>query len=347
MRRKQQAIENFKLVVNTSLRQKSFHSDVAIFCSMSSFFLAYDAQNRPPVLEDGSVLVIGNFDGVHKGHQKLLSEARDVACSKNLPLVVMTFEPHPKAFFAKDDNVFRLTTPSQKSKYLKKAGADGVLFETFNKSYAAMPASQFMERLFATLKAKDVFVGENFRFGYKREGALADLKRFAANAGQHVHGVAVLRDENHNVISSSLIREHLQQGYVNKAASHLGRPFEIEGVVVKGHQLGRELGFPTANIRPPSGCALRYGIYAVSVVSNVQSLSKPTSAIASFGIRPTVNEGEPLLEVHIPRFHSDLYGRQLNVAFQHWIRAEQKFDTLDALTAQMHKDLSCIECNQE
>jgi len=276
-----------------------------------------------------------------------LSVAKAKAQEDKKPFYVMTFEPHPKAFFAKDKTMFRLTTQAQKNKWLQRAGVEGVLLETFDPSYASQSAEQFMRRVFSTLDASDVFIGENFRFGSQRQGTLSTLHEHAQHLGRRVHAVPVLKDETQTVVSSSQIRDLLCQGQVEAAAEQLGHPFEVQGTVFRGHQLGRQLGFPTANIRPPWGCALRYGIYVVELHTKHEHPSPPYRGLASYGIRPTVNTGEPWLEVHIPHVELDLYDREINVAFLRWVRDERNFDTIDELIVQMHRDVGCITHNQK
>jgi len=287
----------------------------------------------------GSVVCIGAFDGLHLGHRALVRHAVARAQALGVPAVAVTFEPLPREFFAPQAPPPRLTLARTKVEGLRGFGAEGVGLIRFDGRLSAMSAEEFVHRcLVGRLAAREVWIGPEFRFGHKRGGDIALLQRMGAELGfaageiEPVH----LRGER---ISSTRIRELLVAGEFEHAADLLGRPYAIDGRVVRGKQLGRTLGFPTANLRFPRTPALS-GIYATWVHGVFSDAGKnvPWPSVSSFGTRPTVAGVEPLLEAHLFDFHGDLYGRHIEVEFVAKLRDEEKFDGLPALTEQMHRD---------
>jgi len=287
----------------------------------------------------GSVVCIGAFDGLHLGHRALVRHAVARAQALGVPAVAVTFEPLPREFFAPQAPPPRLTLARTKVEGLRGFGAEGVGLIRFDGRLSAMSAEEFVHRcLVGRLAAREVWIGPEFRFGHKRGGDIALLQRMGAELGfaageiEPVH----LRGER---ISSTRIRELLVAGEFEHAADLLGRPYAIDGRVVRGKQLGRTLGFPTANLRFPRTPALS-GIYATWVHGVFSDAGKnvPWPSVSSFGTRPTVAGVEPLLEAHLFDFHGDLYGRHIEVEFVAKLRDEEKFDDLPALTEQMHRD---------
>lgn len=272
-------------------------------------------------------LAIGNFDGMHLGHQALLKQLISTAKAQNLTPAVMTFEPHPREFFTPQHAPARLCNLREKLEYLQEAGVEKVFVCAFNKTFAAISAQEFLSMLREQLNANSILVGEDFKFGAKRAGSIADFK----NAGFDVNSMPRV-DFNAERISSTRVRDALFSGNLNLAAQLLGRLYSISGKVVHGAKRGRQLGFPTANIHIKHERPALTGVYAVKL----QGLN----AVANLGVRPTI-QGVPklLLEVHVLDFNGDLYGQHVHVEFLHKIRDEMKFDSLDALKAQIAADI--------
>ena len=290
-----------------------------------------------PLCPNGSVVCIGAFDGLHLGHQALVRHAVARAQALGVPAVALNFEPLPREFFGRDNPPPRLTLPRARIGGLLALGVERLGLLRFNAALAAMPAQAFVQRvLVGRLGAREVWIGPEFRFGHRRGGDLALLRAMGAEQGfqageiepVHVHGERV---------SSTRIREALRGGEFAHAAALLGRPYTIGGRVVRGRQLGRTLGFPTANLRFPATPALS-GIYAPRVHGEVDGGRQCWPSVSSFGTRPTVDGVEPLLEAHLFDFDGDLYGRHLEVEFVAKLRDEEKFPDLATLTAQMHRD---------
>ncbi|MBL8379725.1 MAG: bifunctional riboflavin kinase/FAD synthetase [Burkholderiales bacterium] len=288
------------------------------------------------------VVTIGNFDGVHLGHQALLSELAQARARHDAPSCVITFEPHPREFFAPQAAPVRLSSLREKLAMLAAHGVDRVQVCRFNRAFASLPAQEFIERvLVAGLGARWVMIGEDFRFGARRAGDLALLRRAGQATGFAVHALAEVAhgdaDGRPVRISSSLLRELLLAGHVERAATLLGRPWGIAGRVVRGDRIGRTIGFPTANLRMRGHRPPRKGIYAVRVAGLGSGLR---DGVASVGVRPTVTDsGEMRLEVFIFDFDADIYGAQIRVDFLARIRDEEKYADLGTLTRQIERDV--------
>ena len=293
-------------------------------------------ENLPSELK-GGVVAIGNFDGVHRGHMAVLGHALDEAARLGLPALVLTFEPHPRSFFSPQQPIFRLTPPPLKRRLLGALGFDAVVEQRFDAKFAGRSAHDFVEAvLLRDLGVTHVVAGHDFHFGKGREGTPDFLKAEAANREFEVTLVEPFADESGEVISSSRIRTALSEGDASFAAGLLGYRHVVEAVISGGAKLGRTLGFPTANMAMPPEYDLAHGIYAVRFRRSDGSLH---DGVANFGRRPTVEEdGEALLETYLFDFSGDLYGETCQVAFFSHLRDEEKFDGLDALTAQMHRD---------
>ena len=284
----------------------------------------------------GCVVCIGAFDGLHLAHRALIRHVRERAQALAADSAVVSFEPLPREFFAPPgEEPARLLWPRHKLALLDAEGMDRVGLLRFDRALAAMEASEFVHTLLVgRLGAREVWVGEDFRFGRGRRGDVALLRQIGAEAGFRTESMPTVHVDGERV-SSSRIRALLAAGDLAGAARLLGRPYTMGGRVVRGRQLGRTLGFPTANLslhgrRPALG-----GIYA-AWVHGVGAA--PRAAVASLGTRPTVNGVEPLLEAHLFDFDGDLYGRLIEVEFVAWLRDEEKFEDLPALVAQMHDD---------
>ncbi len=288
----------------------------------------------PAVSPQGCVACVGAFDGLHLGHQALIGRAIERALELGLPAAVVCFEPLPREFFSPADPPPRLMLPGARLRMLEAMGVDIVGQLRFNKVLTGLDAVEFIDRILVDrLRAREVWVGPDFRFGRGRGGDLAVLRERGGQAGFAAAAIDPLLLDGERV-SSSVIRAALAAGDFATATRLLGRPYAIGGHVVRGKQLGRTLGFPTANLRFGKKPALR-GIYA-TLVHGVGD--RPWPSVSSFGTRPTVDGVEPLLEAHLFDFDGDLYGRRIDVEFVARLRDEEKFDGLDALAAQMERD---------
>jgi riboflavin kinase / FMN adenylyltransferase len=283
----------------------------------------------------GSVVCIGAFDGLHLGHRALIGRAVARARELGVDAVALSFEPLPREFFAGANRPPRLLLPRAKFEGLSALGADVVGLLRFGPALAAVPANEFVERvLVQRLVAREVWVGPDFRFGRSRGGDLALLQSMGSTRGFGAHSVEAV-DSGDQRVSSSRIRAALLSGDLRTAAELLGRPYAIGGRVVRGRQLGRKLGYPTANLRLGGKTPALSGIYA-SWVHGVGD--RPRASVSSLGTRPTVFGTEPLLEAHLFDFDGDLYGQRIEVEFVAKLRDEEKFADLGALVAQMHDD---------
>ncbi len=285
----------------------------------------------------GGVVAIGNFDGVHRGHQAVLAEARRIAGGTGAPALAMTFDPHPRKVFRPDVPLFVLTPPADKARLLASLGFTAMVEKSFDRDFAALSAEEFVtEILVRRLGIRHAVTGFDFHFGRMRGGGPAFLMAAGERLGFQVTLVDAFRDENGEVISCSRIRVLLEDGEVVAAAGLLGYRYTVGGVVQGGRKLGRTIGFPTANIRLPDDVALHHGIYAVRFRRPDGTLH---DGVASFGLRPTVEAaGVPLLETYLFDFSGDLYGEACQVSFFGFLRGEEKFASLDALTAQIGRD---------
>lgn len=290
----------------------------------------------PPALT-GGVVAIGNFDGLHLGHAALVEATVADARATGRPALLLSFEPHPRTFFNPAKPVFRLTSTDAKARLAGALGIDGLVVLPFDRTLADMTADDFMTGVLADrLKAKALVVGANFRFGKGRAGTADLLVEAGPRHGFGVHVVETVAAPDGVPVSSSAIRALLADGKVAEANRLLGYRWFVTGRVIPGDRRGRELGFPTANIRLPADCGLRHGIYAVTFRSGGATYG----GVASFGRRPTFDNGPPLLEVFVFDFDGDLYGSDVIVTFVAWIRPEARFDTIDALVHAMNEDVA-------
>lgn len=285
----------------------------------------------------GGVVAIGNFDGVHRGHQQVLTSALQQAEILGAPSLVLTFEPHPRSVFRPEVPLFRITPPELRARLLEASGFDAVVEQPFTGAFAAFDAEAFVrDVLVRDLGIRHVVTGYDFHFGKDRQGSPEFLIEAGKRYGFGVSLVAAFRDEGAQIVSSSRIRSLLTDGEVAEAAGLLGYRFTVESVVQHGRKLGRELGFPTANMALEDSCTLKEGIYAVRLRRADGTLH---NGVASFGRRPTVtDDGAPLLETYVFDFSDDLYGETCAVSFFGYLRGELKFDGLDDLIVQMKQD---------
>ncbi|MFK3891650.1 bifunctional riboflavin kinase/FAD synthetase [Sphingomonas sp. NPDC079357] len=289
----------------------------------------------------GAIVALGNFDGFHLGHQAVVARAVDRARAEGRPALVATFDPHPVRHFRPDAEPFRLTTLDQRARLFAGAGADGMVVFHFDAALAALPADVFIaERLIGALRIGGVVTGEDFTFGHAKSGNIATLRAAGERAGFSVDTVgAVLLDGE--PVSSTRIRAALKGGDPRGAARLLTRPFAIEGVVQHGDKLGRTIGYPTANLDMGPYLRPAYGIYAVR---GRLSDGRVLKGAANLGVRPTFDPPKELLEPYFFDFSDDLYGQVIEVELIEWLRAEAKFDSLDALVTQM--DLDCARARE-
>ncbi len=281
-------------------------------------------------------LTIGNFDGVHRGHRALLDKLTAKARELGLPAAVMTFEPNPREFFAPQAAPVQLTSLREKLQLLAECGVDQAYVCRFNARFAALSAEEFIERLVHGLGVRHLIIGDDFRFGKGRCGDFAMLQQAGVEHGFGVEAMETLVHEGERV-SSSAVREALDEGDLEHATRLLGRPYCISGRVVHGDKIGRQLGFATANIQLKRPRAALSGIFVVTVEGVGE---RSFEGVASLGVRPTVTAvGRQTLEVYIFDFSGDLYRAHLRVNFLHKLRDETKFDTLEALTAQIAQDV--------
>jgi riboflavin kinase/FMN adenylyltransferase len=286
----------------------------------------------------GSIILIGNFDGVHLGHKKLFKLAKSYKKKYNLKIGVINFDPMPKMFFNKSLKNFRLSSIDQKVNLINNLGADFIVTKKFDKIFSKTKSINFIKNILANkLKAKFIFVSNNFRFGNKREG---DVKFLIQN--EHKYNYQVIKPKplliNKKIVSSSLIRNYLENGYLEKANKLLDRKWSIEGMVQKGRQVGKKIGFPTCNIDIKDYVLAKPGVYAVRVLR--KNTFKILKGIANLGYRPTFNQKKILLEVHLFNFSGNLYNKHLSVEFLKFIRKEKKFKNINKLKSQIKLDLN-------
>src|SRR5580658_10779763 len=301
----------------------------------SDFTVIRDTSPRASIPQ-GMVVAMGNFDGVHLGHRAVIDAALRMGLAHERPAFAVTFEPHPRSFFSPNSPQFRLTDEAAKLRLLAGTGLAGAVVMTFDKRRAGTTAQDFIHQdLIGRLGISGIAVGYDFHFGKGRVGSPSLLVSEAPRLGIEVDVQAHV-DIEERPVSSSTIRMALAEGQIADATAMLGGPWFIAGVVIHGEKRGRDLGFPTANIKLDKNCGLKHGIYAVRVGRGAERFD----GVASFGRRPTFDNGAPLLEVFVFDFAGDLYGRSLNVEFVSFIRPEAKFDGDEALIARMHEDVA-------
>jgi riboflavin kinase/FMN adenylyltransferase len=284
-----------------------------------------------------SIILIGNFDGLHLGHQKLFTLAKKYKKKYSLKVGVLTFEPMPKMYFNKNINNFRISNQNQKIDLLNNYDVDFVIIKEFNKKFSKIKSTDFIEDILKKkLKAKFIFVSNNFRFGNKREG---DVKQLIKSETKNDYKIIKPKPliKKRKIVSSSLIRNYLQKGKLVEANKLLNRNWSIEGKVQKGKQLGKKIGFPTANIDIMDYVIACPGVYAVRV--KIKKNLKIIKGIANLGYRPTFEGKKILLEVHLFNFSGNLYDKDLSVEFLKFIRKEKKFKNVEHLKKQIKTDL--------
>lgn len=301
---------------------------------MSTGFTVIRDNTPASAIPKGAVVAMGNFDGVHLGHRAVIGAALAMGRAHSVPALAVTFEPHPRSFFSPNTPQFRLTDETNKLRLLAATGLAGAVVMTFDKARAGTSAQDFIHHdLIGRLGISGIAVGYDFHFGKGRVGSPSLLVSEAPRLGIEVDVQAHV-DIEERPVSSSAIRMALAEGEIADATTMLGGPWFVTGKVIHGEKRGRDLGYPTANIRLDKHCGLKHGIYAVRVGKGSQRFD----GVASFGRRPTFDNGAPLLEAFLFDFKGDLYDAVLDVAFIGFIREELKFDTIEALIRQMDDD---------
>ena len=286
----------------------------------------------------GAVAALGNFDGVHLGHQAVIGDAGRIARAMGAPHGVVTFEPHPRRLFRPDEPPFRLSSMRSKTRWIEPLGVDLLFILHFDREFAEKSAEAFVEEtLVAGLGVRHIVVGADFRFGHQRCGSIDTLAGLGRRFGFGITTVPPVKADGVE-ISSTRIREDLRAGRPEAAAALLGHWWEVEGRVAPGEQRGRTIGFPTANLRLGDFLEPAAGVYAVRAALDEGDPAEWIGGVANFGRRPTVDGRQRLLEVHLFDFAGDLYGRHLRVQLLSFLRPERKFESLDALKAQIVRD---------
>jgi riboflavin kinase/FMN adenylyltransferase len=297
------------------------------------FVVVRDEAPDPQPLR-GAVVAIGNFDGVHRGHKAVIATALDRARALGCAAAAMTFEPHPRVFFNPGEPFFRLVDETAKLRLLASTGLDGAIVLTFDAALARLTAEEFVAKILVDRFAvSGAVIGFNFHFGTSRAGSPDFLAAEGRKRGFSVDVVPRFED-NGRPVSSGPIRDALIGGRVAEAAELLGYPWFVSGEVIHGDKRGRELGFPTANLKLDPTCGLRHGIYAVRAAIG----GRRHDGVASFGRRPMFDDGAVLLEIFLFDFSGDLYGRSIDIAFIDWIREEKVFASVDDLVRGMNED---------
>ena len=282
-------------------------------------------------------LCIGNFDGIHLGHQHVIKKIINNSRSDNLKSAIMTFIPHPKIFFKKTDSNFNIITNNYKKNFLNSLGVENYIEYKFNKTLSNLDAVDFIEKILVKqLSVKKIVVGKDFRFGKDRKGDTALLKKLSSKHNYKLSIIDHVKNKKTNLkFSSSIIRKNINDGSFDKVSQALGRNWFMKGKIIKGNQKARLINFPTANMKPGNHILPKKGVYCVNVIFSGNSYK----GIANFGERPTVKGVNLLLETHIFEFNRDIYGKELTVEFLTFIRSEKKFKDFKSLTTQIKKDV--------
>ncbi len=298
-----------------------------------------------PAEARGASIAVGNFDGVHLGHQAVIGEAGRLARAAGAPWAVLTFEPHPRSVFQPGQPPYRLTPFRTKARHLEELGVDAMIVQRFNRDFSQRPAEDFVRSVLVEgFGARHVVAGYDFVFGHNRGGTCELLLAMGKDLGFGFTAVSAVEDAAGVVYSSTGVRDCLRHGNLRGAAEILGRPFEIEGRVARGDQRGRSIGFPTANLHPGPVVRPLAGVYAVRVSVIDGPETTVYDGVANIGVRPTFLGEDVILEAHVFDFNGDLYGQRVGVGLIDFIRPEKKFDGIDALKAQIGAD--CITARE-
>lgn len=285
------------------------------------------------------ITTIGNFDGVHIGHQQVLKAVKKRAQKLNLPSIVYTFEPHPLKVVAPHKGLLLLTTPEEKIKLIKASGIDYLILAKFTKEFASQHPKKFVANILVKqLRAKEIWVGHDYAFGKGRAGTIEYLRKLGEEFGFKVNVIPAYKRRG-AIVSSSKIRKYLIEGKVKEAAVFLGRPYTLSGKIVRGRNIGKHLGFPTANIAVHNELIPRDGIYAVHVLLG----AKTYKGAANIGFAPTFHTKKRAVEVHIIGFKGNIYGKKIKMEFVERLRGEKVFKSVSELAVQIRKDVEQIK----
>ncbi len=298
----------------------------------------YNLNTKVNFEEQNLCLTIGNFDGIHKGHQFIINKIISNSNSSNLVSSVMSFTPHPRIYFGYAKDVFNILTKEEKLRILKKMGIQIFIDFAFDESLSNLTAEEFIKQIIIDkLKAKKIIVGSDFRFGKDRKGNLQTLKSLSSELDFELVNVKTINMENSDdKYSSSVVRKLIKEGNFKNVSRILGRDWNMKGKIIKGDQRARQINFPTANMKPQNTIFPKKGVYSVKAKIG----SKIYCGVSNFGFRPTVDGSLLLLETHLFDFDEDIYGKELTVDFQAFIRSEQKFNNFEDLTKQIKKDIN-------
>ena len=298
---------------------------------------AFNLNTKSNFNQQNLCITIGNFDGLHIGHQSVINRLIEEAHKSKLQSSILSFTPHPKIFFSKSINLFNINTKNEKINILTDMGIDIYVDFEFNNELANLSANDFIQKIILEkLNVKKIVIGSDFKFGKERKGNLKKLRELSITLGFELVVIDILNNKHtKEKFSSSYIRDLITKGDFNIVSQMLGRNWSIVGKVIRGDQKARKINFPTANIKPEDKILPKKGVYCVKASID----SKTYKAVANFGYRPTVNGSVLLLETHLFDFNDDIYGKELTVEFLAFIRAEQKFDNFEELTKQIQKDI--------
>ncbi len=287
-------------------------------------------------LKKGTVLTIGNFDGIHKGHQKILKKNVEISKKYNLNSAVITFDPHPNEFFKKNKSPFKLTNKNTKIKEIKKMGINYLIFIKFTKDFTKLSPEKFIKKII-DLNPQFIVVGYNFRFGYKRKGNVNLLQKFSEKYSYKLEVISRVLNKNKKVINSTLIRKKIKTGHYNNVKDMLGRNWLLEGKIIKGSGRGKSLGYPTANFFIKDYILPMKGVYVTK--SFFKNNKKAYYGIANIGNRPTFNEKKVFFENHFFEIKKNFYGKDIFVELLAFLRKEKKFENIELLKKQINKDI--------
>ena len=283
-------------------------------------------------------LAIGNFDGLHRGHQEIINKIKDISLNNNLSASIMSFNPHPRIFFKQIKEPFNIYTQSDKIKFLERLGLDIFIDFSFDNNLSRLSADDFVTKiLIDKLNIKYLVIGNDFKFGKNRKGNFKTLEKYAEKNNFNIHLIdPIMLADKSDKYSSSIIRSQIKDGHIEDVAESLGRPWHMHGTIIEGDKRAREINFPTANMIPDQHILPKRGVYCVEVLLE----GKKYKGVSNFGLRPTVDGSKLLLETHMFNFSEEIYGKELTVEFLTFIRSEQKFNNFEELTKQINKDIN-------